>query len=674
MTARDMSDAFQNAREMIKDAEGTPHAAGHSANAPRPPESPGGNGAPLRRIREIELLAPARDAETGIEAIRHGADAVYIGAPAFGARAAAANSVGDIRRLAAYAHVFNAKVYVTLNTILYDSELGQAERLARELYDAGADALIVQDAAFLSMPLPPIPLHASTQADNRTPEKVRRLYDEGFDTAVLARELSLEEIRRIHESCPGMRLEAFVHGALCVSLSGRCYASQYCFGRSANRGECAQFCRMPFDLEDGRGGKLLRQKHLLSLRDMNRSRFLEEMMDAGVSSFKIEGRLKSAAYVKNITAFYRRRIDSVFSRRGGYARQSAGACETSFEPSPEKSFNRGFTDFFLFGRRRGEASLDTPKSTGEPVGRAEDVRRGSLAAAGRAVFSNGDGLCFFDGGGRLRGFRVNKVSGGRLFPQSMPEGLREGARLFRNFDAAFARLLSRPSATRLLGLDIEMSETGNGYSLLLSDETGRTTEYAFECPHTAAVTPQGASLRRQLSRLGGSLFRARSVTLRLQGERFIPASVMAAARRGAVAAHTRTAEAARREEPRRPRPAGFAGGADDGVCNVSNSLARAFYLAGGAARPVPAFELEPRPDAPLMTCRYCIRYELGACLRQEEGRRALPGSLFLRLSGGLRFRLDFDCGECVMRVYADRRGEPCANAAARHGRGFAEPR
>ncbi len=606
----------------------------------------------MKAKRKIELLAPARNADTGIEAIKHGADAVYIGASKFGARASASNSPDDIRRLAEFAHVFGAKVYVTLNTILYDSELEEVQSLARSLYDAGADAFIVQDAAFLSMPLPPVPLHASTQTDNRTPDKVCRLYNEGFDTVVLARELSLGEIGEIHAACPKVRLEAFVHGALCVSLSGRCYASQYCFGRSANRGECAQFCRLPFNLETSGGDVIMQRKHLLSLRDMNRSRYIEQMIDAGVSSFKIEGRLKDVSYVKNVTAFYRRRIDEVLARRDEYERASAGISSIDFEPVPEKSFNRGFTDYFLTERSRGMMSANTPKSTGEPVGEVKEMRRDSFTVAGLASFHNGDGLCFFDSEGMLRGFRVNRAEGNRLFPSSMPEGLQKHTRLFRNSDSAFERQLSKASAERRLDVDMVFSETPDGYSLEISDELGRRTVFPFSYPHEDARTPQQENLRRQLSRLGDTLFCARSVDLRLDGERFIPSSVLAAVRRDAVVAHMQTAARVERI-PVRSRGIITSGNKEiDFSYNVANATAREFYRRCGATSVAPAYEISAPHDAAIMTCRFCLRHALGACLREKNARR-LPSELYLRLDDGRRFRLEFDCSRCYMKVYAD---------------------
>lgn len=600
--------------------------------------------------RRIELLSPARDAATGVEAIRHGADAVYIGGPRFGAREAAANAIGDIRRLAEYAHVFGAKVYATLNTILYDSELSEARDTAWQLYEAGADALLVQDAALLRMAdgMPPIALHASTQCHNLTPAKIVRLYLEGFTTAVLARELSVDEIAEIHRQCPAMRLEAFVHGALCVSFSGRCYASQHCFGRSANRGECAQFCRLPFDLETKNGQKLLTQKHLLSLRDLNRSAWIERMLDAGVSSLKIEGRLKGPEYVKNITAWYRRRLDAIFARRGEYCRASAGEVRVDFAPAPEKSFNRGFTDYFIGGRTLRQACPATPKSIGEPVGEVREAGAGSITVSGHKSFSNGDGLCFFGGDGRLCGFRVNRAEGTRLFPAAMPAGIRNHTRLFRNHDEAFERRLAKPSAERTLRIDFRLSPAvGGGYLLRGTDELGRSAEAVIDFGRSPARSPQDANISAQLSKLGGTPFRAGEIAVECGGA-FIPSSLLAAARRRVV--EELLAQAARRPggtrvAVARPRVSG----AVDYSHNVANKEARSFYLECGATEVAPAWEIEEPAGVPIMTCRYCLRHEIGMCLRERGADRS---PLFLRLADGRRFALQFDCRECIMRVYA----------------------
>lgn len=597
--------------------------------------------------RSIELLSPARNAETGIEAIRHGADAVYIGAPKFGAREAAANSIEDIKRLTDYAHVFNAKVYATLNTILYDSELQEAREMACRLFDVGVDALLVQDAAFLEMRnLPPIALHASTQCDNRTPEKIKRLYEEGFSTAVLARELSLEEINEIHKQCPEMRLEAFIHGALCVSMSGRCYASQHCFGRSANRGECAQFCRLPFDLETENGVKIIEGKHLLSLRDLNRTDYLEQLLDAGVSSLKIEGRLKDVEYVKNITAWYRRKLDAIFAKRKEYVRASTGKVALAFEPKPEKSFNRGFTDYFMQGRTMRLACPATPKSIGEPVGEVREVGR-CLIVSGHKKFANGDGLCFFTDKGELRGFRVNRAEGTRLFPAIMPKEIKNHTGLFRNHDEAFSQMLSKPSAERTLKVDFNLAMTENGFMLSATDELLRHTDVPVEFKHEKARNPQRDNIVTQLTKLGGTCFSAGEVKIE-NDEYFIPSSLLSDARRKAVASLLEQCGSKTVADVSIGKPQ--LEGCVDYSANVANKSAEKFYKDCGAERVEPAWELKEPENAPVMTCRYCLRNEIGMCLKRRDADRSY---LFLRLADGRRFRLDFDCKNCIMKIYAE---------------------
>ena len=600
---------------------------------------------PLTAPRPIELLSPARDVETAVEAINHGADAVYIGGPQFGARQEAANSLSDLRPLVDYAHFFGARVYVTLNTILYDSELAEARDIACSLAEMGVDALLVQDAAFLSMDLPPIALHASTQMDNRDADKVQRLGAEGFSTVVLARELGIPEIRAIHEACPAMRLEAFVHGALCVSLSGRCYASQHCFSRSANRGACAQFCRLPFDLITDDGRKLIDQKHLLSLRDMNRSAYLEQMMDAGVSSFKIEGRLKDTAYVKNITAWYRRLIDAILERREDYCRASAGVSEVTFEPRPEKSFNRGFTDYFFPAEHM--ANISTPKNIGESVGEVRLIKSRSILVSGHVRFSAGDGLCYFTSDGRLEGFRVNRAEGMELFPYRMPLALRPHTRLFRNHDAAFTAALAVPTATRTLSLDMTLLSAPDGYLLKGRDERGRSAEVRIDFPYQAARTPQEANIRSQLSKLGGTGYRAGIISI-ADGTGFIPSSLLSTARRGLVDALRAIDMKPERTAPVRRGDVSFPSRVDYSA-NVSNKEAAAYYHAHGAATVEPAWEVKEPGDAPIMTCRYCVRRELGICLKQKDSPRE---PLALRLADGRRFPLQFDCRRCYMKVYA----------------------
>ncbi|MBR4313017.1 MAG: U32 family peptidase [Bacteroidaceae bacterium] len=607
----------------------------------------------------IELLAPAKNLECGIEAIKHGADAVYIGAPKYGARAAAGNSIDDLRQLAAYAHRFGAKVYVTLNTIIYDDELAEVESLVWQLYRIGIDALIVQDMALLTMNLPPIELHASTQTDNRTPEKVKFLYENGFSQVVLARELSLDEISAIHRACP-VPLETFVHGALCVSYSGQCYASQACFGRSANRGECAQFCRLPFDLVDADGRIIERNRHLLSLKDMNRSAHLEAMMDAGVRSFKIEGRLKDVSYVKNVTACYRQAIDAILARRPEYTRSSQGVSTYTFTPQLDKSFNRGFTDYFITGKRSEVYSFATPKAVGEPVGHVKEVGRGYIAVSSTQAFHNGDGLCYIDDQGQLQGFRVNRVEGTRLYPKDMPRTLRARTPLFRNYDQEFERLLSRPSAERRIPVDIYLCDIPFGFSLTLTDEQGGCTTVNFTREKELARTEQRIGIEAQLTKLGGTILIANRVEVDLTENWFIPSSVVADMRRVAVEAYERMRRASsttllssKRAVPTRDAKSPFVADNKGGLtylANIANRRAADFYRSCGAEKIAPAYELESPRGATLMFCRHCLRYAMGWC-PQRGGKQSPYREPYTLVSvDGKRFALTFDCKQCMMMV------------------------
>ena len=484
------------------------------------------------KSRPIELLSPAKDLNCGIEAINHGADAVYIGAPKFGARSAAGNSLEDIRELCEYAHLYGARIYVTLNTILKEDELEEAERMIWDLWRVGTDALIIQDMGITRLNLPPIPLHASTQTDNRTPEKVRFLEAAGFTQVVLARELSLNEIRRISEATT-VPLEVFVHGALCVSYSGQCYLSAALSGRSANRGECAQYCRLPYTMVDATGTEIVTHKHLLSLKDMNRSDQLEALLDAGVSSLKIEGRLKDAGYVKNITAYYRKKLDAVLSRRPEYRRASAGRSTYTFEPVAEKSFNRGFTPFLLEGRTADITAFNTPKSLGEPVGMVKEIKGNSFTVAGLKQLSNGDGLVFFNRKGELEGFRVNRVEANRVFPLDMPQ-LAPKTPLYRNFDQAFDKLLAKPSAERKLSVEIEFLDNPFGFTLCMEDETGARIMLTEPFAKELARREQQDNIRTQLSKLGNTPFEASKVVVGLSENWFVPSSLLADMRRRGV--------------------------------------------------------------------------------------------------------------------------------------------
>ncbi len=608
----------------------------------------------MKEGRTIELLAPAKNLECGIEAIKHGADAVYIGAGRFGARQAAGNSVEDIAQLAGFAHFYGAKVYVTVNTILKDSELADAEKLIWQLYEAGADALLVQDMAVLRMKLPPIALHASTQCDVRSADKVRFLAGCGFTRVVLARELSLAEITEIHKACPDVELECFVHGALCVSYSGQCYASQYCFGRSANRGECAQFCRLKFDLTDSDGNTLIAGKHLLSLRDMKRMAYLEELMDAGVCSFKIEGRLKEVSYVKNVTAAYSQAIEKILNRRDDFVRASSGRNVPHFSPDVNRSFNRGFTDYFLHGRTDDIWSFGTPKSIGEKMGPVKEVGRGWIKVSGFKAFHNGDGICFFNRAGELEGYRVNRVEGNRVFlfleSGEMPS-LSAGTELYRNYDIEFEKVLSKESATRKIGVDILFEETATGYQVTMTDEDGLSATLSVEWQKEDARTPQQDNIRTQLGKMGNTGFEVQDVDVRLEGERFIPSSLLSDLRRQVTAELEKT----RLESYVRPDVGASANPVYPVnqltyLGNVMNALARTFYQDHGVKIIDDAFEKNAPDSGVIMFCRHCIKNAMGLCTKNPRRDMKVQEPLWLVSQDGRRFRLRFDCSKCQMEI------------------------
>lgn len=604
--------------------------------------------------RPIELLAPAKNLECGIEAINHGADAVYIGAPRFGARAAAGNSIEDIKALVEHAHLYNARIYVTVNTILHDEELPETEKMIWELYRASVDALIIQDMGITRLNLPPIALHASTQMDNRTPEKVKFLSDIGFRQVVLARELSLDEIKKIHDTCPETLLEVFIHGALCVSYSGQCYVSQACYGRSANRGECAQFCRLAFDLVDSNGKTIEQNKHLLSLKDMNQSDNLEALLDAGATSLKIEGRLKDVSYVKNVTAYYRQKLDSIFKYRKEYVRASSGTVKTTFTPQLDKSFSRGFTDYFLRGRNPGIFSFSTPKSLGEEVGTVKEIRGNYFTVAGVKSFSNGDGLCYIDDNGRLQGFRVNRVENNKLFPQDMPR-LKPKTRLYRNFDQEFEKLMQKKSAERKIAVDVCLAENNFGFTLSLTDEDDNSISLTLQRAKEPARTPQTDNLRNQLGKLGNTPFEAKDIKIDLSDNWFIPSSELSELRRNAVEKLLEARRITYRREVFRLKEtkSKFPVSTLTYLGNVMNSSAAEFYKNHGVLKVMPAFEKEQPKDAVLMFCKHCIRYSMGWCPVHHKVRSPFREPYYLVSSDGRRFRLEFDCKQCQMKVLAD---------------------
>lgn len=615
----------------------------------------------------LELLAPARNADTALAAIACGADAVYMGAPAFGARAAAGNSIEDIRRVVNAAHPFGVKVYIALNTILFDSELEEARQLICELYDAGVDALIIQDPAILSLDIPPIDLHASTQWNTNDPARLRLVARAGFSQLVVPREYSLAQIADIHrELGDDVSLEVFVHGALCVSHSGGCHAGQVLAGRSANRGACPQVCRLSFTLTDADGRSVAppdggaAERHWLSLADMNRLDSLAALADAGARSFKIEGRLKSESYVKNVTAAYSKALDGVVARSGGrYVRSSHGRTELAFNPDVSKSFNRGFSRYFLSGSdRRGISSWNTPKWTGLPVGKVKAVNgRGALVVDASVALSNGDGLGWFDADRRFHGFRINRVEGSTIHVAAGADIPRSaGVELYRNNDVTHEAAMARSDTSRR-AIDVAMTLTVDEHNrpcIAISDTRGCRAEVtsSAEC-HDRAQTDQSAARRNTAARLGDTVYTLAEFDDQA-GDTFIPASVLTALRREAVAALDSQWLAQRPQRRRRRKPA-FNGDELKGrkigfQANVSNVLARKFYTDLGAELVDDAVEVKaPNGEVEVMTTDYCLRRELGACLRSHSASR-LPRELWLKAPMG-RLRLHFDCDNCRMKIY-----------------------
>ena len=604
--------------------------------------------------RKIELLAPAKNFECGIEAVKHGADAVYIGAPQFSARSAAGNTVDDIKSLAEYAHLFGAKIYVALNTILGDKELEDAGKLIWQLYnDARIDALIIQDMGITMLDLPPIPLHASTQVDNRSIDKIKFLEQAGFTQVVLARELTSLQINEISAQT-NVTLEAFIHGALCVSYSGQCYLSQAISGRSANRGECAQYCRLPYSLMDSEGTVISTDKHLLSMKDLNLSADLENLIDAGVSSLKIEGRLKDVSYVKNTVAHYRSKLDEIINRRPEYLRASSGHSTYTFKPDINKSFNRGYTDYFLNGRKTNIWSVDSPKSIGEPVGKVTEVTTRFFKLNSNFTLANGDGLCFFNTKKELEGFQVNNVDGDKIFPSRLPQ-IKRGTFIYRNHDHEFEKLLQRNSAERKIDISINLKEIPFGFSLEAIDEDDTQVVLNFEYKKETAKKDQTENIRNNLSKTGTTIFNVQSVNLELSQSYFIPSSVISDWRRQltdrliAMRVINYRQPIVKHKQTFHPFPVGkitYLG-------NVMNESSKQFYTQHKAQVVETAFERNPQESVPLMFTRHCIKFALGWCVRENKVKHKYKEPFYL-LYNNTRLRLDFDCKLCEMRVYRDK--------------------
>jgi len=606
----------------------------------------------VNRPSPVELLAPARDAETGIAAINCGADAVYIGATRFGAREAAGNPLEDIERLVSYAHRYWARVYVTVNTLLYDEELDEARNLIWKLYEIGADALIIQDVGLLEMDLPPLALFASTQMHNHTPERVRFLEQVGFSRVILARELSLEQIRQIRAQT-SLELEGFVHGALCVSYSGQCYLSYALGGRSGNRGQCAQPCRRLYTLYGADGQPIVRNRYLLSLKDLNLSDSLQDLLDAGITSFKIEGRLKDRAYVMNVVAAYRQRLDALLDGKT-FSKASSGKSTFDFSPSLRKTFNRGFTTYFLKGRDPQMASPFTPKSVGEPLGKVVAVTKdGCMLEENTPEVHAGDGICFLDSGGNLQGMVVLKAQGKRLWLENTG-ALRRGTLLYRNHDRVFLQQLEKSRTERKIAVQFTLREDSQGIWLRAEDEDGNCAEVVWRVERTPALKPDGMmeTFRRQIASLGGSEFSCAGVQMGFSTVPFLPVQVINALRREVV---EQLRQERLRNFPRIPRRQ-----VEEGAIfpserlsfegNVLNHLARAFYLRHGVREIEPAAEsgIDLR-GRKVMTTRFCLRFALGACPKQKNPKR-LQEPLYLEDELGNRLTLRFRCQECVMEV------------------------
>ncbi|ABM26152.1 peptidase U32 family protein [Shewanella sp. W3-18-1] len=612
----------------------------------------------------LELLAPAKNADYGIEAIRHGADAVYIGGPAFGARATAGNSVEDIARLCTYAHKYHAQVFVALNTILMDNELADAEKLIWQLYEAGADALIVQDMGVLQLNLPPIALHASTQMDNRSPEKVAFLEQVGFSQVVLARELGLSQIREV-AAHTNMQLEFFIHGALCVAYSGLCNLSHAFSNRSANRGECSQMCRLPGNLKTRAGDVLAQNEHLLSLKDNNQTENLEALIDAGIRSFKIEGRLKDLSYVKNVTAHYRQKLDAIMARRPEFVASSHGRCEYTFTPDPEKTFNRGSTDYFVHERSQGIKDFRSPKYIGEEVGKVVSIGKDFIQVSSTHEFNNGDGLAFFplnyamakQSDDKLQGLRVNRAEGLKLHILQVPKDLKVGMTLYRNHNQAFETLLAKESSKRIIGVDMRLSDTTDGLALTLTDTYGLSASVNLVAEKTPATDIEKTlqTTRTQLGKLGSTDFVARSISIDTAQAWFLPASVLNGLRRDAVAA----LEVARVQGYIRPKPWKYNQDAVYPVKhlsylgNVANQKAKDFYQRHGVIEIQDTYEKNGvTEDVPLMITKHCLRFNFNLCPKEVPGIKADPMVLEI---GNDVLKLVFDCPKCEMMVVGENR-------------------
>lgn len=613
----------------------------------------------LKKSNRLELLAPAKNADFGIEAIKHGADAVYIGGPSFGARANAGNSINDIERLCQFAHKYHGQVFVALNTILTDSELAQAEGLIWQIYNAGADALIVQDMGILQLDLPPIALHASTQMDNRDPQKITFLDNVGFTQVVLARELNVDQIKTIAANT-NMRIEFFIHGALCVSYSGQCYISQAFTGRSANRGECSQMCRLPCNLKNRQGNIIAENQHLLSLKDNNQTANLDALIDAGVRSFKIEGRLKDLSYVKNVTAHYRQQLDNIIQQRSDFFSSSHGRCQYKFKPDPDKSFNRGKTDYFVKQRTQDIYDFRTPKYLGEEVGKLVHIGKDFIELSSSKTFNNGDGLCYFTqnylksqfSDEKLNGLRINRVENNKLFINHIPNDLKKGMIFYRNFNKSFEDILAKESSQRLIDIRLILKDHKAGLSLELSDNYGHKVLTHIACEKVLAndIQKTKATIIKQLSKLGNTDFTAKHIDIQTSNMWFIPTSILNNLRRNGILAmeEMRLASYCRPKTGKVDPNASYPIKHLSYLANVANTQAKTFYQQHGVKNIDAAFEQNiEKGDVPLMITKHCLRYSFDLCPKQHADIKADPMELEI---GGEQVKLVFDCKNCEMKI------------------------
>ena len=606
--------------------------------------------------KKIEILAPAKDLIHGMAAINSGADAVYIGAPQFGARSNATNSIEDVAALVQYAHLYHAQVFVVINTILYDNELETCRKMIWELYHIGVDALIVQDMAIMEMELPPIVLHASTQANNRDADNIKFLKDAGMKRVVLARELNLHQIKEISEASD-VELEFFVTGALCVSFSGNCYMSVANGERSANRGSCAQNCRLPYNLIDGHGDTLIKNSHLLSIKDFDVSDQIPNLIEAGICSFKIEGRLKDIVYVKNNVSFLRQKLDAFLEKNDNYTKASSGSCTYTFDSALNRTFNRGYTDYFVNERHQSIGSWESPKSKGQYIGKLIKTIGGAYEIENGELLNNGDGLCYINENNEADGIYVNKVENGLAYPNVLKE-LKVGTFIYRNNDAAFIKIVEREdSAVRKISTTLLLTENENGFELIATDEDGyvSTVHLAHAKEQTKNNLSIEENIKTQLAKTGFTPYTANEINVMFTQNWFLPISKINEMRRTVYEqlSAIRLANYKREEHQIVKTNHPFPVNQLDFTYNVSNKMARKFYERHGVTEIEKAFELQWDPGkSRVMTTKYCIKYELEKCPKYHKDtmETKLKEPLVLK-QGELEYKLKFNCKPCEMEIW-----------------------